>query len=144
MNILKILTDKRKTGNKGEDETAKHLKKHGYKIVARNYVAGNHEIDIIAENKEYICFVEVKTRTVGKNGDTEVRPAAAVSAEKQSSVISAARFYLGGFFDPRMARFDVCEVYLEKDGSLSKINYIENAFNFNTAASGFQRQKRRK
>jgi len=144
MNILKALTDKRKTGNRGEDETAKFLKKRGYKITARNYVAGDHEIDIIAENKEYICFVEVKTRTVSDSDGIEARPASAVTSEKQSAIISAARFYLGGYFDQRMTRFDVAEVYLEKDGGLRDINYIENAFNFNTAKSGFQRQKRRK
>ena len=143
MNILRILTDKRKLGNLGEDAACKYLKRHGYKITKRNYVANGHEVDIIAENKEYICFVEVKTRTLPKEGEIEQRPSSAVTPEKQMSVISAARFYLGVFFDPRMARFDVAEVYV-KDGRISEINYIENAFNYNTASADARRQKRSK
>ena len=143
MNILKVLTEKRELGNVGENAVADLLKKNGYKITKKNYVANGHEVDIIAENKEYICFVEVKTRTLGEKSSVEPRPASAVTPEKQRSVISAARFYLGGFFDPRMARFDVAEVYV-KDGKVSDICYIENAFNYNTATADGYRYKRSK
>ncbi len=54
MNILKIFTEKRIIGNIGEDAVVKYLKKNHYKILERNYVMGDHEIDIIAENDEYI------------------------------------------------------------------------------------------
>ena len=143
MNILKVLTEKRIKGNVGEMATVKHLRRMHYKILERNYVADGHEIDIIAKNRECICFVEVKTRTLGEKGSVEPRPASAVTPEKQRSVISAARFYLGGFFDPRMARFDVAEVYV-KDGKVSDICYIENAFNYNTATADGYRYKRSK
>ena len=55
-----IFTTKQ-TGDKGEAYAAKYLKKHKYKIIARNYKKPYGEIDIIAENKEVIAFVEVKT-----------------------------------------------------------------------------------
>ena len=143
MNILKVLTDKKELGNLGEDAACRYLKKNGYKITKRNYVANGHEIDIIAENKDYICFVEVKTRTLSEENSIEARPASAVTPEKQRSIISAARFYLGGFFDPRMARFDVAEVYT-KNGRVEDIYYIENAFNYNTASKDAWRRKRSK
>ena len=71
MKILEILTEKRQIGTIGEDAAAKHLKKNKYRILRKNYVALDYEIDIIAENKDFLVFVEVKTRTVGKESDNE-------------------------------------------------------------------------
>ena len=58
MEILKIKTRNRRVGDIGEREAVKLLKRKKFKIIKRNYVAVNHEIDIIAENKEYQIFVE--------------------------------------------------------------------------------------
>ena len=140
MKILEVLTKSRKTGNLGEKAAAKYLRRHGYKIMKRNFVADGGEIDIIAENKTTVAFVEVKTRTLGKENPSEPRPASAVTPEKQRKIISAARFYLGGFQSKRL-RLDIVEVYLNADKSVSKIVHIENAFNFNTA---FENPKSRK
>ena len=52
-------TEKRKRGDIGEKAAAKHLKKQRYRILERNYVCGHHEIDLIAENREFLVFVEV-------------------------------------------------------------------------------------
>jgi uncharacterized protein (TIGR00252 family) len=133
MKILEVLTGKRKTGNKGEKIAAKELKKSGYKIIARNYVANNSEIDIIAENKITVIFVEVKTRTLGYDNRREPRPASSVTPEKQRKIISAAKYYLGGRNSDKRIRLDVIEVYLNKDGTKNKVVHIENAFNANTA-----------
>lgn len=54
-----IFTTKQ-TGDKGEAYAAKYLKKHKYKIIARNYKKPYGEIDIIAENKEVIAFLRLK------------------------------------------------------------------------------------
>ena len=56
-------------GEKGEQAAADFMKNKGYKILKRNWTKHRHEIDIIAENEEYIIFVEVKTRTHA-NGET--------------------------------------------------------------------------
>ena len=53
-------------GRYGEDMAAKLLRKKGYKILERNFRAGHNEIDIIAQNKDYTVFVEVKTRSEHK------------------------------------------------------------------------------
>ena len=112
MKILEILTEKRKTGNIGERAAAKFLKRNGYKILKRNYADSNNEIDIIAENKEYTVFVEVKTRTVGHQSPREPRPASAVNPEKQRRIISATRYYTSYERNHKKLRFDVIEVYL--------------------------------
>ena len=46
----------------GEDCAAAHLRRHGYRILARNYSCRFGEIDIIAADRHYVVFVEVKLR----------------------------------------------------------------------------------
>ena len=49
-------------GDIGEKAAAGFLRENGYKITARNKHLSHKEIDIIAEDKSFIVFVEVKTR----------------------------------------------------------------------------------
>ncbi len=133
MNILKILTEKRKTGNVGENEAVKLLKKKRYKILKRNYTALDGEIDIIAENKDTIAFVEVKTRTVGHESAIEPRPSSSVTPEKQRKIIRVAKYYLGSMPQKKHVSLDVIEVYLNENKKVDKILHIENAFNINSA-----------
>ena len=121
MNILHIFTKQRLIGNIGERAVCKHLKRRGYKILKTNYVECGHEIDIIAENKEYICFTEVKTRTVGHEDSRESRPAAAVNKRKQLSIISASRLFCEiSRYKNKKFRFDVAEVFLNEKKKTEK------------------------
>lgn len=135
MNILKVLTDKRKTGNAGEDAAAKFLISKKYKILERNYVAHGHEIDIIAEDSDTMVFIEVKTRTVGRENPREPRPASSVTRKKQQDIIKTASFYFAYHPKGKRARFDVIEVFLRDDGrqTVDRIVHLENTFNKNTA-----------
>lgn len=49
-------------GQKGEMLAREYLRSKGYKLIATNYKSGYPEIDIIAEDKSDLVFVEVKTR----------------------------------------------------------------------------------
>ena len=133
MNILKVLTEKRKNGNIGEDAAAIFLHKHGYRILERNYAELGAEIDIIAKNREYYVFVEVKTRTLELQSPKEPRPASSVTPEKQRKKITVAKWYLGTVPKGRKIRFDVIEVYLNEEKEVQKIMHLENAFNYNTS-----------
>ncbi len=133
MNILKILTEKRRTGNIGEDAAAKYLRKHGYKVLERNYAELGAEIDIIARNRKYYVFVEVKTRTVGHISPKEPRPASAVTPEKQRKIITTAKWFLGSVPKGRRIRFDIIEVYLNEEKEVQRIMHLENAFSYNTS-----------
>ena len=139
MKILEILTPKRKIGNIGEHFAKKHLRKNGYKIIKQNYVAAGNEIDIIAENKDTIAFIEVKTRTVGRESPNESRPAAAVTRQKQRKIISTAKYFLAGRGCEKHVSLDIIEVYLNSDKTKNRIVHIENAFNANTAYEKYKR-----
>ena len=111
------------TGRTGERIAVRYLKRNGYRILARNFRAHRHEIDVIAREKATgtVAFVEVKTRTPGSYG----RPADAVDRDKQRFLRLAAQSWLiqnGGVEQP--ARFDVIEVLLPK----KTVNHLINAF----------------
>lgn len=136
MNIFKALTEKRRTGNFGEDAAVRYLKKKGFKILERNYEAFGHEVDVIARREDVTVFVEVKTRSTERLSKGESRPAAAVTPKKQRSIITVAKVYLGIHRPEGRSRLDVIEVLTEGEGKsrrVSKINHIESAFTLSTA-----------
>ena len=55
-------SEKRKIGDLGENLCVKHLVKHGFKILDRNYQKKWGEIDIVAKKSGIIHFIEVKTK----------------------------------------------------------------------------------
>jgi len=109
-------------GKKGEDVAADHLKKAGYRILFRNWKWGKNEIDLIAEHKDQIVFVEVKTR----NEDYQMHPVTAITAEKQKSIIYAADGYLQKFNIDKESRFDIITIIKKVDSF--QIDHIEGAF----------------
>lgn len=115
--------DKKSLGNKGEEFAAEYYKKLGFSITAMNFSCRGGEIDIIAENQEYIIFVEVKTRSA----DSYYTPAEAVDFKKQKRLSVAAFKYLSENESDKQPQFDVFEVYTV-NGRIYKINRIENAF----------------
>lgn len=115
-------------GKAGEDFVANYLKKKGYIIIKRNWRDSRYgEIDIVAENQEYIAFVEVKTRQ--KN--SLVSGLEAVDTGKQNRTKNASQTFMRRLRTNLPPRLDVAEVTVvsEKDGQFEfEINYIENAF----------------
>ena len=141
MNILKILTTRRITGNIGEDAAARYLRRAGYKILKRNYVAPEGEIDIICYKNNTFVFVEVKTRTEGHESPLEPRPASSVTPEKQQKIIKAASYFRVGERREGRMRFDVVEVILSEAKRVLKINHLINTFDKNTAYLSTHRGK---
>ena len=111
-----------------EKEAAEFLKTKGYKILKSNYKTKLGEIDIIAKDKDTICFVEVKGRHSLKFG----QPCEAVTLKKQRQISKAAVYYLklNNLMDSP-ARFDVLSIlYGDNKGELS---LIKNAFELNAS-----------
>ena len=136
MKILELLTPKRLIGNLGEREAARFLRKKGYKILEKNYVAADAEIDIIARKDNVTTFIEVKTRNIKSLGYKEARPGSSVTPEKQRKIIKAAGIYNSRNPQNTRLRLDVIEVYVEgtdKKVKVKEIKHIEGAFDKNTA-----------
>ena len=112
-------------GDIGEEYADNYLKKHRYKILSRNYRKRFGEIDIIAEKKGTVAFVEVKTR----HENPLTRPFEAVDTKKQEKIYRTSLAYIYENDLDCQYRFDVCEVYVNRDTlKLIQINYFDNAF----------------
>ena len=111
----------------GEDLVAKYLKSQDFIILRRNYHSKFGEIDIIAESREYLLFVEVKTRKKG----SPIPPAMAVTSLKQRKIALTAFDFISKARIDTNFRFDVAEVEYSVDGNGEmkfSLNYIKNAF----------------
>lgn len=83
---------KKEIGKLGEDLACEFLEKNGYKILERNKTFSRFcEIDIIAQIKNTLVFVEVKTRKTNSFGS----PLEAITKTKYSHIRQGALTYLG-------------------------------------------------
>jgi putative endonuclease len=115
-----------KTGEKGEKIAAAYLKKNGYRIIETNFRCPIGEIDIIAQEKDELVFVEVKTRTSEELG----YPEQAVGIKKQKKMSQLALWYLQkkNIKDTTATRFDVLAITMFPADN--EIKLIKNAFDF--------------
>ena len=114
---------RQKFGEKGEAIAVRHLKKNGYKIIETNYRNKLGEIDIIAQDKDTIVFVEVKTRRSVQFGN----PKQAVTIPKQKKISMVALCYLKAIGQSTArARFDVVGIISNRDKP--RVEIIKNAF----------------
>ena len=116
------MTERRKRGLYGEMAAARYLRDEGYEILAANYRVRAGEIDLVAGDGAFVCFVEVKTR----DPDAFFDPAEAVDAGKAKRVRAAAAAFLAATGLALPARYDIMEVTASPDGYACK--YIKNAF----------------
>ena len=115
----------KRVGIIGEKIAVSYLKKRGYKILAKNFKLKCGEIDIVAREGEYICFVEVKTRT----SNAFAQPFESVDYIKQKKMQSAALIWLNMHnLDDALCRFDIVSIILNKNYKLIEINIIKDAF----------------
>lgn len=112
-------------GGLGEDLAENYIKNHGYIILERNFRCKIGEIDIIGKDKEYIAFIEVKSRY----NDDYGRPAEAVNYFKQNKIYKAAEFYImkNKLYNHNF-RFDVIEILLRLETNRYELRLIKNAF----------------
>jgi len=107
------------TGERGEREALFYLRKMGYTVVARRWKSAKlwGDIDLIGWNGEWLCFIEVKTRS---ERDAMATAESAVDGKKQDMLRKMARAYLRGFPEKLRTevpvRFDVVSVYLLPTG----------------------------
>jgi len=100
--------NKRSIGCLMEEKAEAYIKEHGGKVIARNYFFKGGELDVIAWDKEYLCFIEVKYRADNRLGF----PEEAVTRQKQQKIIRGARSYMYQHKIPfdTPCRFDVISI----------------------------------
>ncbi len=118
--------ESRLRGQWGEDRAAEYLRHKGFSIKAANWRCRFGEIDLIAEDSEYLCFVEVKLRKSAAYGTA----ASFVDWRKQEKLRAAAMLYLSQNLTGLQPRFDVVEIYAPQGTETKKpeIRHWENAF----------------
>ncbi len=107
-------------GKLGEEKAKHFLQKKGYNILAQNWTIGQAEIDIIAEFKDILIFVEVKTRT----SDTLQAPEMAITKKKAKLLARAANAYVIKAEHEGEVRFDVISIVINGN----KLDHFEDAF----------------
>lgn len=110
------------TGKEGEDVAVQHLLAKGYRLIARNWEYLKNELDIIAENDQFIIVAEVKTRGTNVFGE----PEDFVDLKKQRRMIKAANAFVLERNIEKEVRFDIISVIAHPGGTA--ITHIEDAF----------------
>ena len=109
-------------GERGERLAREYVLKKNYRLVCANFktpVGRNRlgaiitgEIDLIAYDENFLCFIEVKTRS----SDEFASPLAAVDLRKQRQIIRTARMYRRIFhLQAAKIRYDVVSIILKTD-----------------------------
>jgi len=98
-------------GKKGEDIAVKYLKRHGYKVLDRNFRSRRWgEIDIVATKDDVLVFVEVKARAGMQYGE----PVEAVTPFKLRALERAGQYYKMEHPEaPEALRIDVISIILD-------------------------------
>jgi putative endonuclease len=111
-------------GDKGERLAVRHLKRQGFRILARRSRNRIGELDIIAVDGDSIVFVEVKTRSSQSAGP----PSVAITFAKQQQLTKLALIWLKsrGMLE-RRARFDVIAITWG-DGADPIVEHFKSAF----------------
>lgn len=114
------LNKKSKTelGKIGEHKASIYLQNKGYQILNQNYRYKRDEIDLIAQYKELLIFVEVKSRKNNFFGN----PEEAVNNTKAQNVIRAAQHYIQTIDWQNDIRFDIISI------TGDEILHFEDAF----------------
>jgi putative endonuclease len=111
------------TGARGEQFAESYLREQGYEILCRNWRYGHKEIDLIADDKGMLVFVEIKARSGLRFGF----PEEAVTLKKQSNMQLAAEAYLEKKPAYRTVRFDVIAL-LYSGEQVREIRHLVDAF----------------
>ena len=114
----------RDIGKYGEDLAAAYLESKDWLIFDRNYAFEKAEVDIVATDRNYIIFVEVKFRSNTYFGE----PEDAVTPAKVSSIKKAAEAWIyERKMETAVVRFDVISIVQQKNEA-PQITHLEDAF----------------
>jgi putative endonuclease len=112
-------------GKQGETSVAKALCTQGFTILASNYATPLGEVDIVAQHKNLIVFVEVKVRSSRYFDLSTV-----ITPSKQRKIICAAKHFMASYAYQHhdiAYRFDVALIEPNSLGTPT-LTYLADAF----------------
>ena len=114
------------TGAWGEAVAAEYLRKKHYKIIASGYYSRFGEIDLVAQNRKYLVFAEVKLRKSARFAQAREY----VDTRKQDRLRMTASVYLSKNPTKLQPRFDIIEIYAPEGTATAapEIYHMEDAF----------------
>lgn len=117
-------TIQKQIGDNAEDQACQFLKKHGLKLLTRNYHCVCGEIDLIMQDKEDIVFVEVRYRTQSNYASASET----ITSSKRKKLIRTATIFLQnkGWLHKKYSRFDV--IAIDRNSNELRVNWIKDAF----------------
>ena len=111
-------------GSYGENVAAAFLRRHGYRVLYRNFSTDEGEIDLVCRYGDVLVFVEVRTRAGIEFG----RPVETIDRRKEGALRTAAATYLEMLEDDQIFhRFDAVEVML-REGKIPACTLVQNVF----------------
>ncbi len=114
---------RRARGREAEALAEAFLRARGLRIVDRNHAAPRGEVDLVCEDGDVLCFVEVRSRS----SDAQGGPEETVDRGKRRRVIAAATDWASRHDAlERAIRFDVVAVTFGDDGP--RIEHFAAAF----------------
>ena len=118
--ISQVMAQHNELGRRGEEEAVNYLKSKNYRILCRNWRFYGYEIDVVAENEEFIVFVEVKTRTSTQWGN----PVSYVDMSRMRRMVDAANHSLIEMDIDKPARFDIIGLVWNGENSTWNISMM--------------------
>lgn len=126
---------RRAIGRRGERLAAAHLRRLGFRTIARNHRTRHGEIDLICFDGVTLVFAEIKTLAL-RSGELALcpdpRPLSWLHHSQRARLRRLATAWLSaeGRIRPtaREIRFDAIGVTLDGAGRLRRIDHVENAF----------------
>ena len=114
--------NRREIGREKEEKAVQYLEEQGYQIVAQNYWTRFAELDVIATDGVYLCFIEVKYRA-----DSQYEaPEGVITQKKIKRMCKAVQFFLkeNRIVPDTPMRFDVMFIVG------GEISLIKDAFDY--------------
>ena len=110
----------------GEALAAEYLRRKHFQILACRYYCRFGEIDLIAQNREFLVFAEVKLRRTPHFAQAREY----VDRRKQDRIRMTASLYLSRYPTSLQPRFDVIEIYAPQGMATPKpeLFHMEDAF----------------
>jgi len=116
--------NRQEVGKLGEKMAQKFLKKRGYRVRETNFHCRGGEIDIVAQQRDCLVFIEVRTKRSLDFGT----PEESITQAKKEKLIALALTYIDTHQNlPPLWRIDVVAIEVDDKGKTKRIELIENA-----------------